>query len=109
MKVKLPSEVRIGTHTFKIRFDPHLFSDENKYGLINYRAQEINIWSEAPLSTKNEALLHEIIHLSQHVYRVEISDQDIDRVAETIGEFLFNNLGIEFDWSCISENVDKVS
>ena len=101
MKVRVSKEVKIGTHTFKIRFDPHLFSDENKYGQINYRTEEINIWADAPISTKNEALLHEIIHLSQHVYRVELSDQDIDRVAETIGEFLFNCLGLEFVWDDI--------
>ena len=106
MKIKVPREVKIGTHTFRVRFDPHLKGDEGNYGDINYRTEEIRIWADAPLSLRNEALLHEIIHLAQHIYRVEISDPDIDRVAETIGQFLFNNLQIRFDWSDISE-VDK--
>jgi len=101
VKVKVPKRIKIGTHTFTVKFDPHLHSDDKDYGLINYRTQEIKIWTEAPSSIQNEALLHEIIHLSQHVYRVELSDADIDRVAETIAEFLFNNLHLEFNWSDI--------
>ena len=106
MKIKVPREVKIGTHTFKVKLNPHLQTDEKNYGDINYRTEEIRIWADAPLSLRNEVLLHEIIHLAQHIYRVEISDPDIDRVAETIGQFLFNNLQIRFDWSDISE-VDK--
>lgn len=101
MKIKIPKTVKIGTHTYSIELDPHLHSDEKDYGQINYRAQTIRVWLDAPLSIKNEALLHEVIHLAQSIYRVDISDADIDRVAETIGGFLFNNLGIEFDWSGI--------
>jgi len=101
MIIKVPREIKIGTHTFKVKLDPHLHADEEKYGQINYRTQEIRIWSDAPASTKNEALLHEIIHLAQHVYRVEITDQDIDRIAETIAQFLSDNLHIEFVWDDI--------
>ena len=103
MIIKLPNKIKIGTHTYKINLDQNLHSDDKDYGQINYRAQEIKIWSAAPPSVKNEALLHEVIHLSQQIYRVEITDQDIDRVAETIAEFLFNNLGIEFSWDNIKE------
>lgn len=103
MKVKLPRKIKIGTHTYKIIFSPHLNSDDRDFGQINYRTQEIKIWTEAPGSLKNIALLHEIMHLSQHIYRVEVSDADIDRMAETIAELLFNNLHIEFVWDDIRE------
>ena len=103
MIIKLKNGVKIGTHTFKIKLDPHIHGDDKDYGQINYRTETIKIWKDAPLSIKNEALHHEIIHLSQHIYRVDISDQDIDRVAETFSEFLFNNLGIEYDWSDIPD------
>ena len=101
MKVKVPNKIKIGTHTYTVELDPHLNSDDKDYGQVNYRTQKIKIWSEAPLSIRNQSLLHEIIHLGQNIYRVEISDPDIDRVAETIGQFLMDNLEIELDWEDI--------
>jgi len=98
MKVKVPRKIKIGTHIFTIEFDQHMHSDDRDFGQINYRTQTIKIWKDAPPSLKREALIHEVLHLSQHIYRVEITDADIDRVAQVICDFLENNLGIEFVW-----------
>jgi len=102
MKVSIPQKIKIGTHTYTIGLDPNLHSDDKEFGNINYRTQKIKIWSEAPKSIRDEALIHEVIHLAQHIYRVEIADADIDRVAQVICDFLMNNLGIEFIWDDIS-------
>ena len=104
MKVKIPAKIRIGTHTYTIELDPHLHSDDKDYGLINYRTQTIRIWSDAPKSIKDQSLLHEVIHLSQHIYRVDITDADIDRIAQCMCDFMINNLGIDLDWGNIKSN-----
>ena len=36
-------------------------------------------------------------------YQVKSEDSDTTRMANGWGEFLFNNLGIELDWSDIEE------
>ncbi len=103
MIIKLPNKVKIGTHTYKIVFDSNMRGDDNLYGQVNYRTQEIRIWTDAPPSVRNETLLHEILHLAVQIYRVELTDPDIDRVAATIADFLFNNLGLEFNWDDIED------
>ena len=105
MKVTIPNKIKIGSHIYTIELKPHLHCDDGDYGQISYRKQNIKIWSDAPLSLRNQSLLHEVLHLSQHIYRVEISDADIDRVAETMAQLL-DNLDIQFDWS-ILDNSDK--
>lgn len=99
MQVKIPPKIKIGTHTYTIEFDPHLHTDEKAFGQINYRTQKIRIWAEAPQSIKDQSFLHEVIHLAEHIYRVTITDEDIDRIAQCICDLLINNLEIEFDWS----------
>jgi len=104
MRVKVPKTIKIGTHTYTIKFNHHLRSDDNKYAEVNHRTQAIDIWADAAVSLKNESLLHELIHIGEFIYRVEINDADVDRLAETVAEFLFNNLDIELDWSDV-ENI----
>ena len=106
-KIKIPPTVKIGTHTYSVMFDRNIRTDDDHIGQVNHRTQEIKIWTEAPLSMRNESLLHELIHIAEYYFRVRIDDADIDRIAECMCDFLFNNLNIEFDWSCITENVDK--
>jgi len=103
IKIKVPGEIKIGTHTYKIMFDRAIRTDDDRIGEANHRTQIIKIWTEAPLSMKNEALLHELIHIAEYYFRVRIDDADIDRIAQCMCDFLFNNLGIEFDWSLIGE------
>lgn len=102
MKIKIPPKIKIGTHTYKIVFDRSIRTDDNRIGEVNHRTQVIKIWTEAPLSMRNESLLHELIHIAEFYFRVTIDDADIDRIAQCMCDFLFDNLDIEFDWSAIS-------
>ncbi len=106
-KVKIPKEIKIGTHTYKVIFDRSIRTDDDRIGETNHRTQVIKIWTEAPLSMQNETLLHELIHIAEYYFRVRIEDADIDRIAECICDFLFNNLGLGFDWSDIEEVNEK--
>ena len=56
-----------------------------------------------PPSELNQTFLHEILHLVERFLVVKIDDVDVDRIAEGLAVILFDNLGIEFDWS----EVDK--
>ena len=101
LKIRVPKEIKIGTHTYRIILDRSIRTDDSRIGETNHRTQEVKIWTEAPLTMKNEALLHEIIHIAEFYFRVSVEDADIDRIAECMCDFLFNNLNLEFDWQDI--------
>jgi len=101
MKVRIPPKIKIGTHTYSVIYDRDIRYDDDKIGICNHRTQTIKIWIDAPPSMKDEALLHELVHIAEYTYRVRIDDADIDRIAQCICDFLINNLGVEFDWSDI--------
>ena len=101
MKIKVPKKIQIGAHTYKIKIDKNLKGDGNRYGEVNYRTQEITLWGGCNPSLMMETLLHEVIHIGEFAFRIAISDEDIDRVAETITMLLRNNLDIEFVWDNI--------
>ncbi len=104
MKVKIPQKIKIGTHCYSLSFTPHIHCDEGRYANCNHRTQEIQFWAEAPRSITNESLIHEVLHIAELFQRIEVSDPDIDRIANVIMILLKDNLGIEFDWSDIEDN-----
>lgn len=99
MKVKVPKTIRIGVYNYEIKF-----VDLDDYGLLGQCLTDeglIKIAPRKPSGVTNVSFLHEVTHAVNDVYRCRIEDDNIDRIAHGIAEFLFNNLGIEFDWSDI--------
>ena len=56
-----------------------------------------------PRSEVDEIFLHELIHIIERHMGMKFDDMDIERLAEGLCIILFDNLGIEFDWSNIKE------
>lgn len=104
MKVKVPREIKIATHTYRIAFDPHMRHDEACYGQVNHREQVVNIESSVPPSQRDQTLIHEIVHIVDKVYVCRMDEDDLERISNGIAELLFNNLGIEFVWDDIEGN-----
>ena len=100
MKARIPSKIKVGAHTYSIELDPYLIGDRNRYGEVCHRTERITIGSSEPVALRNQTLLHEVLHIGETFYRINISDDDIDRIAETILQFL-DSMGIEFDWADI--------
>ena len=103
MKVKVPKEIKIATHTYRVGYDPHMRHDEACYGQVNHRTQTINIESSIPPSVKDQTLIHEIVHIVDKVYVCRMDEDDLERLSNGMAELLFNNLGIELDWSELEE------
>lgn len=103
IKIKVPREIKIAIHPAKILFRRNILADENLIGHSHRRRQEISIDPIMPPSERNVTLLHEVGHNIDRVYHLNIDDDTIDRIAQGYGEFFFNNLGIELDWSLIEE------
>lgn len=97
MKVKIPKEIKITTHPYKIKFTPHLTLDDGFSGTVNHRTLTIEIEPIIPQSRKLLALLHEVVHIINKVYCCGLEEENVDRLASGIAEML-DSFGLEFDW-----------
>ena len=102
IKVKIPREIKILTHTYKIRFDTKELASVGAGGLTKHLYQEIVLDNKiSPKSELDQIFLHEYIHTIERHFCVKINDDDVERISEGLAELLFTNLGIEFDWGLI--------
>ena len=101
MRIKVPREIKMASHKYTVKFDPHMRHDEACYGQVNHRRQEINIETSVPPSTRNQTLLHEVLHIIDNVYVCGMDEGDLERLSSGLSEFFFNNLGVELDWGDI--------
>lgn len=103
MKVKLPKEIKIGIQKYQLEYLPDEIFNENEFGAAWHRKQKITIDPSSHATQKYTTLIHEVIHLIEKAYCFKLDNGDVDKVASGIGEFLKDNLGIEFDWSDVKE------
>ena len=98
--VKIPREIKLLTHIYKIRFDTKDLASLGASGLTRHLYQEIILDNNAsPKSEVDQIFLHEYLHVIERHLCVKIDDADVERISEGLAELLFTSLGIEFDWS----------
>ena len=104
MKVKIPREIKLLTHTITVKFDPKAVYSAGTCGITKHIYKEIILDNyNLPKSELDQVFLHEYLHVVERHFAVKLDDNDIERISEGLANFLFNNLGIEFDWSDIQE------
>lgn len=102
MKLVIPVEFPIGGHTYSVVFNADL-KDENDYARVNHRLQKIELNPARPRSQIVEALIHELLHVINKVYaNTSLGEDDIAAISEGLLQ-VFNQLGIEIDFSKIPE------
>ena len=104
MKVKVPNKVKILTHEYTIKFDTKALISAQTSGMAKHLYQEILLDNEnLPESELNQVFLHELIHTIERHFCLHLEDPDVERLSEGLAVVLFDNLGIELDWSDIKE------
>ncbi len=101
MKIKIPREIKIGLYPYSVEAISQLKLNEGCWGVSNHVRRKIKIDSGLPLLERNQTLIHELIHVISESFRCSLDEDNAERLANGMGEFLFDNLGIEFDWSDI--------
>ena len=99
-KIKVGKTCQFGGHTYSIKFDPGL-QDDLDFGTVNSRTQEILINPVRPDSQKFEALIHEYLHISSHVFyhgEEEIMEKMIASLSEGMSQVRIG-MGLELDWT----------
>jgi len=99
MKIKVPKSIRIGAHNYSVAYRENMKLDDNWRGACNQRTAEILI---DPIGgeTINRSFLHEVTHMIDFNYEINLHEDDVSRLAHGIAELL-ESLGIELDWSDI--------
>ena len=104
MKIKVPSKIKILSHTYKVRFGMKDLVAAGAMGLTRHLHQEIILDGvNIPPSELNQTFLHELMHVVERHFCLKLGDDDIDRISEGLATVLFDNFGIELDWSLIKE------
>ncbi len=98
--IKIPKEIRIGSHTYKVWFDERE-DDSGFIGSSLHRRHEILLNPDIHIQQKRVTFLHEALHVINECYGIRPPDEDIERLAEGIGQLLFSNLDIDFDFGNI--------
>ncbi len=104
MKVKVPKTIKVLSHTYKVRFDTKDLVANGAMGLTRHLHQEVILDGvNIPPSELNQTFLHELLHIVERHFCLKLGDDDIDRISEGMAVILFDNFGIELDWSAIKE------
>ena len=98
--VKVPKEIKIGAHTYKVWFDERE-DDGNFKGSTLYRKREIILSTELHPQDLRVTFLHEAIHMLTKAYSQVLSEDDVSVLGEALGAFLFGVLDLDFDFSDI--------
>ncbi len=103
MKVKVPKEIKIGVYPYTVELVPNLKLNKGNWGTTNHTEKTIVLDSALPSVELAQTLLHEVFHVVSVVFMCGLDEDNVERLANGMGEFLFDNLNIEFDWSSVQE------
>ena len=100
MIVKVPKEVKVGLHTYKVWFDERE-DDGDYHGSTLHRKREILLNPKLHPQQLRVTLLHEVVHALCAAYSLKLQEGDVDVLGEALGTFLFSVLDLDFDFSDI--------
>ena len=104
MKIKVPREIKLLTHKYKVRSNSKELLGLVAMAVSRHFLQDIILDTRnIPPSELNQTFLHEIVHIIERHFSMRFDDGDTDRLAEGFAAILFDNFGIELDWSDIQE------
>ena len=102
MKVKIPSKIRVGAYEYSITLVP-MGEAYNKLGQCYTSKELIKIDSESSYRIKCVTFWHEVLHAIDDVYRGEMKEEEMERLAQSLTAVMLNDMGIEFIWDAIKE------
>jgi len=102
MKIKVPVKLKIASHEYTIRDDIKQLMSNTVVGEVRHVYHDIILDFNRLPSELTQTFLHEYLHCIERFWNVKLDDNDVDRLAEGMA-VLFNNLGIELDWSNIKK------
>ncbi len=92
--MKIPKQVKIGSIIYNVvieNFKHNSLTDDKLWGNIDTGACRINLNGNLDKQILEQVFFHEILHGIEHLYCIEIKDEDIDRISHGLTDFLKDN------------------
>jgi len=107
ISIKIPSKITIASHEVELLFDD-LQEDKGWRGTYSNKAHRILLNPDIHPQHLRITFLHELIHYLCDIGDMSPSEQDVSILAESLGDFLFRCLGLDFDFSGVGTLERKV-
>ena len=99
-RIEVQPKLKIASHTYQVLFDER--EDDGDFrGSALHRHHEVALNPKLHAQQLRVTYLHEVLHVIDQSYCMHLSEDAVGPLAEGLAEFLFNNLGIELDFSKI--------
>ncbi len=98
MKIKVPRQIKVSSMVYDVILTDSLEKDYKLLGQCLTDTGVIKVDSKSKLQVKDATLLHEIIHAISDVYRCDLEESNIERIAHGLADVLKNSFGVEFEW-----------
>ena len=92
--MKIPDKIKIGGIEYKIEFIDEIKDNihTSEYiGRVLFREQKIKILNSYPIEKKFRVMLHEIIHVLDEDYKMEINEENLCRLEAGLYQVLKDN------------------
>ena len=92
--MKIPDKIKIGGIEYKIEFIDEIKDDihTSEYIVrVLFREQKIKILNSYPIEKKFRVMLHEIIHVLDEDYKMEINEENLCRLEAGLYQVLNDN------------------
>lgn len=98
----IPEKVRILYKEYKIEQEGNLHDGEDDlYGQIHYLDEKILLNSDSSEEQKKATLIHELIHGMDEMYKIGLSEEQVEKLGNAFYMMLRDNLDM-FEGSDIS-------
>ena len=102
-EIKVPKEIQIGGHTYKLYFN-EMVEKDGHYATLLHDSQEVWFCKGRPQTQMVQTFLHEMVHIISRAYCVSrLEERDIDLLSEGLMQLLVSNFGITMNWGDIEE------
>lgn len=88
----LCEEVKVGFKNYKVKEEQNLHESEVELqGEIRYLEQEIALREDITEEAKEATLMHECLHALDEMYKIELSEEQIERLGNALYMFIEDN------------------
>lgn len=88
----LCEEVKVGFKHYKVKEEQNLHESEVELqGEIRYLEQEIALREDITEEAKEATFMHECLHAIDEMYKIELSEEQIERLGNALYMFIEDN------------------
>jgi len=103
VKIKIPRKIRVGAYEYDVLAIKDLIYDHKLLGQALTDKETIKFDPSARYRVKCVTFWHEVIHAICDTYRLELKEEEIDRIAHGLVAVMIFDMGIEFEWAGVKE------